>query len=639
MCRRLRSTVALLAVFAACLNPDARSFQNRDRPNIIFIMMDDLHYDDLGCYGNSLIQTPNIDRLAREGLRFTQYYANGPVCSPTRAGILTGQYPHWFNFRFVVRYVGYPGDPNRPRARMKGSHRGIPERITTLADVLKAQGYRSLHLGKWHLGRRKPEFGPVHQGFDHSLVSGAGRQSVHRDNLVFADHAWTTQHPFETIDGYLTDYLTDRAVDFISSSDARPFFLNLWLVAPHVPLDAPPRWTARYPDTEHGLYAAMVSHVDENVGRIIETLGTLGLRRKTLVFVTSDNGGERSTHADSRLRGFKTNLFEGGIRVPLVASWPGRVPEDAVTDEVTLGFDILPTIADLLGSEDSTGGVEGRSFKSVLLGRRATSNIRTLFWEYGGSGLPASGDNFAVRRGDWKLLSARGRPALFNLRQDPAEVTNLASHDPNLVTELLEAYQHWRIEERRLPIRIGLAAGDVRIADRNSLEASFGLAGGVVILEDDPLYVIHDGDFSLSLRIELSTEALEGRAVIAHQKGSWSLHLRKDLKLALAVHGEEVDSELVTLASRNRLRPGRWHHVSFTIRGHLVHPSNISLYVDGELQAVNNELSAVNPGEERIHLGSDDGYLHNPFVGRFQDLRLYLMPLTEDEVQTLSARG
>lgn len=300
------------------------------RPNLVFIMLDDLGYGDLGSYGNRVIQTPVLDELAAGGMRFTQYYAAGPVCSPTRGSILTGLYPGRLNLKSIVR---------------NDEPRGIPDYVTTLQEVLAEQGYITGHVGKWHLSRSRPEYLPIGTGFETSVA-------LHR-----AGTPWSYFDPTLIIDGeeivfsegYLTNLLVDRAVEFIESSPPGPFFLNLWLYAPHFPIEPPEEWAARYPDDIPGGRAAMISNADEQIGRIVATLDQLGLTEQTLVVVTSDNGAARLDEpASGPLRGYKGWLLEGGIRVPMIASMPGSIEAGTVNDTRSSSLDWFPTMADML---------------------------------------------------------------------------------------------------------------------------------------------------------------------------------------------------------------------------------------------------------------------------------------------------
>lgn len=398
-----------------------------DRPNIIVVSIDDLGWDDLGCYGNKFNETPHIDRLAREGTRFTQAYAAAPLCSPTRAALVTGRYP------------GRTGITDYLRAEGAASDLHLSPRIPGIPSVLKPRGYRVGHVGKWHLtetyhGNYRSRPGNPHaHGFDEVIASE--RRYIGGGDY-FAPYAHLPGVRGRTSHEYLTDRLGQEAVGFIRRHRNRPFFLHVSNYAVHTRLAAKSRLLAKYRHKRGAGHAgarpalaAMLESVDAQVGRIVHTLRELGLARNTLVLVTSDNGGQ-SRPANRPLRGGKGELYEAGIRVPLVAWWPGQARAGTVTDELASTIDILPTAAALARGR-TPAGVDGIDLSAVIRGGRSSRD--TLFWAYPhhiGAWHPSA----AVRQGGFKLVRRLrdGRDQLFDLVADPAETTNIAGRAPEV---------------------------------------------------------------------------------------------------------------------------------------------------------------------------------------------------------------
>jgi len=405
-----------------------------DRPNFVLIMADDLGYGDLGCYGSRRTETPNLDALAAEGLRFTDYHSNGPVCSPTRAALLTGRYQQ----RCGVDEVIYAKGP----ARQTGM--GLEQ--VTFAEVLKAAGYVTGIVGKWHLGYRV-EFNPRRQGFDEFVgyVSGNIDYHSHIDGAGIADWWHGEQKVHEQ--GYVTDLITTHAVDFIRRHRAQPFCLYVAHEAPHYPYqgrkDPPERLPGgakakRARGNQVGrAYKQMIQAMDEGVGRIVQTLRQLGLAERTLVFFCSDNGATRHG-SNGPLRGLKGSLWEGGHRVPAIAWWPGHITPGRVSGETVLGMDLFATMASL-GRARLPEGLEldGVDLSGLLLAEKPLQD-RLLFWAYR--------DQRAVRQGPWKLLIRSGRSELYNLAEDLGEHRDLSAQHAKLVEQLRAALQRWEKE-------------------------------------------------------------------------------------------------------------------------------------------------------------------------------------------------
>jgi arylsulfatase A-like enzyme len=411
--------------------------RNDRKPNIIFIMADDLGYGDLGCYGQKLIQTPRLDRMAAEGTRFRHCYAGAPVCAPSRSVLMTGQHTGHTRVRDNAGRVGGASDE---MSKSGNGHR-IPllTEDITVAEVLKKAGYATGITGKWGLGEAGTTGVPNRQGFDEWY----GFLNQNHAVFYFTDYLWHNEkkEPIpENQDNrrqkYTHDLFTDFALDFIRLQQARPFFLYVAYTIPHFNLEVPDlgSYAAKDWPENSKIFAAMITRMDRDVGRILDLLKQLGLEEKTLVFFTSDNGspgaGGPIFNSGGPLKGKKGGLSEGGIRTPMVVRWPGKVPAGKVSDAPWYFADVLPTLAEL-GGATPPGGIDGISILPTLLGKRQNLSNRYLYWERPPPKLPQ-----AVRWGHWKALrTGCGQPLeIFNLADDPAEEHNLANSSPELVT-------------------------------------------------------------------------------------------------------------------------------------------------------------------------------------------------------------
>ncbi|WP_414661475.1 sulfatase-like hydrolase/transferase [Horticoccus sp. 23ND18S-11] len=401
------------------------------RPNIVLIVIDDLGYGDLGCYGNRLHRTPHLDRLAAEGARFTDFHSNGAVCSPTRTSILTGQYPQRSGIEAAIGFTLTDG---------------VPLAKTTIAEVLGPLGYRCGVFGKWHVGH-VTKFGPNDQGFHESYCTNNNpdyHSHVSRDGKV----DWWKNQQLADEPGYLTDLVTRHTLDFIRANRDRPFFAYMPHLAAHFPFQGPKdpahRTTGKKWDdaSKYGplakadfprAYREMIEAADASVGRVIALLEELALREKTLVFVCSDNGAYAWVGSNGPLRGQKGDLTEGGHRVPAIANWPGRIAPRQVRTETVLTMDLLPTLAAVAGtrSPDTVDGVD----LSGLLFRNEALPARTLFW--------CDAQQKAVRRGPWKLVVTGETAALYDLRSDLGEQRDLAASVPERLRDLSLALAAW----------------------------------------------------------------------------------------------------------------------------------------------------------------------------------------------------
>lgn len=425
------------AVLTLCV-PAAEAQQSPPaaRPNIVFILADDLGYGDLGCYGAEEIDTPALDRLAADGVRFTDFYANGAVCSPTRIAFLTGRYQQRVGMDNALYY--------------QELGRGLPADGETIAEVLRSAGCATGLSGKWHVGYDH-ERRPLQQGFDHffGLLGGNHHYFEHMDRIGVPD-LWFGNDPVER-EGYTTTLITDDAIRFISRNRQGPFFLYLSHAAPHFPWQGPddvdkeirPR-TRSWQQGDRVTYKAMVECMDAGIGRVLEKLDDCNLRQRTLVVFTSDNGGHTYSR-NAPLRGGKGELWEGGTRVPCIARWPGVIPAGSTTNQVGITMDWTATFRRLAGLESDTLGEEGIDLLPVLRGA-VPERPRTLFWRRKhGPVRKGFDEGRAVRHGQWKLIeqSASGEQLLFDLESDPGESTNVIVDHPELVHQLHELLDDW----------------------------------------------------------------------------------------------------------------------------------------------------------------------------------------------------
>ena len=451
--RRLAMAVVLAgaALVAGCgsgsepAGGERQAVPTRPRPNIVVIMADDLGYGDISPYGG-WIETPALDAMAAEGLRFTDFHSSGAVCSPTRAGLLTG------------RYQQRAGIPNVIYANPAWNrHHGLQPRETTIAERIQAEGYATGIAGKWHLGYGL-ETNPLRHGFDvfHGYVSGNVDYFSHVDG--FGNHDWWDGETNREEPGYVTHLINDHAVAFIEerAGSDRPFFLYVAHEAPHFPYQGPDDAAfrvvgERIPETREPAqvrraYREMVEEMDAGIGAILDTLRRLGLAERTFVFFLSDNG---ATPAGSNgpLRGFKASLWEGGHRVPALAWWPGAIAAGGTTGATMTSIDLAATVldvADVLPPEERP--LDGVSLLPHLLGGAAPEE-RPLFWAY--QQARRTVEQAAMRQGPWKLIvNGPDGPevGLYNLDDDPGETVNLAGDERERVAAMREALEDWRLE-------------------------------------------------------------------------------------------------------------------------------------------------------------------------------------------------
>jgi arylsulfatase A len=445
--------LSLALVFASTVPSDAAATRP---PNIVFILADDLGWADLGCYGSKFHQTPNIDRLAKQGMRFTDAYAAAPICSPTRASILTGKYPARLHLTDWL-----PGRKDMPSQRLLRPviEQQLAIEEITLAEFLKPVGYVSASFGKWHLGGE--DFAPEKQGFDLSI---GGAQAGTPPTFFFPYR--TSRAPNYRVKGletgepgeYVTDRLTTEAEKFIDANKANPFFLYLPHFAVHIPLSAKTELIEKYqriaPTTQsNAIYAGMLESLDQSVGRIMQKLDETKLAENTIMIFASDNGGLSvfegpNTPATSNfpLRAGKGNLYEGGIRVPWIVRWPGVVEAGSLCPVPVCTIDFLPTFLEIAGVKRDTNRVIDGVSLLPLLKQSARLSRTNLFWHYPHYSNQGGKPSGAIRSGDLKLVEfyEDGTQELYNLKNDPGETNNLAKDLPKVAFQLQARLDAWR---------------------------------------------------------------------------------------------------------------------------------------------------------------------------------------------------
>ena len=501
----LRSIALMLLLSQSILAQDttrrraAQSKKSESKPNIVFILADDLGYGELGCYGQQKIQTPNIDRLASEGMRFLQHYTGAPVCAPARCVLMTGQ---------NLSHAEVRGNRDSGNGRVFPGQWPITAEVDTIAEVLKKAGYATGAFGKWGLGPSNTTGSPIKQGFDRYFGYNCQR-NAHSYYPLFLDsnerEITINKYPIPGHDrkpdgevsaddyrarNYAPDMILDEALKFLDAKKDGPFFLYLPFVEPHVAMQPPQEWLDRYPeewDAENGpyrgqngylphprpraAYASMISDLDEHVGTVLKRLDDLGLTENTLVVFTSDNGpthgsrdpkfhvgGAACTFFDSAggLRGYKGSCYEGGIRIPCIVKWPGKVQAGTETDVPSYFADWFVTLANVADAPLKTHQrLDGINLTGVVTGQEADKREVPMIWDFSGYGGIA-----AIRSGDWKALRRdlrKAKPAaweLYNLASDPGEKNDLASKHPEKVKELEKLFLATRTAEADFPLPI-----------------------------------------------------------------------------------------------------------------------------------------------------------------------------------------
>jgi len=433
----------------------------QDRPNVVFILADDLGWSDLGCYGNAFNETPAIDSLAASGVRFTNAYAAAPICSPTRASILTGRYPATVNITdFIPGHQNYSGIPDDQMLIGPDFYHALPQSETTMAELFKADGYTTASIGKWHLGGT--ESTPKHHGFD---VSIGGNHKGFPPDYFFPYVRESSGLALEDLNRngkkgeYLTDRLTDEALRLIDNHKEKPFLLYLSHYAVHTPMQAKEDLLAKYrkkaasmPDSvfKKPVYAAMLESLDRSVAAVIKKLKALNLYEDTIIIFASDNGGligrsaRPSPTTNAPLKSGKAFLFEGGIRVPLIIRWPGKTKAGAISEQLTSSVDFFPTLLDMAGIAYEPSKIDGISLTDHL-----KSNVvedRAVFWHYPHYHKQGSKPSAAIRKGNWKYIEhyETNDASLYDIVDDIGESRDLAKANPNTIEEMRILLSGWR---------------------------------------------------------------------------------------------------------------------------------------------------------------------------------------------------
>jgi len=433
-----------LQAFSQGIHKGDKSFK---KPNVILIYSDDQGAADLNIYGSKDLQTPNLDRLARSGVRFTNFYAASPICSPSRASLLTGRYPQ------------RAGLPNM--ASSKEGDGGMPASQYTMAEMFKEGSYKTAHVGKWHIGYT-PETMPNQQGFDYSFGFMSGCIDNYSHYFYWdgpnRHDLWRNGQEIWESGKYFPDLMVKESNDFIEKNKNQPFFLYLALNIPHYPLQGEKKWLDYYKNlpSPRNKYAAFVSTMDDKIGLILKKLDELGLTENTIVIFQPDQGFSEEIRtfggggSAGALRGSKYSLFEGGVKVPAIISWPGHILKDQVRDQLATNIDWYPTLAEYCGVALPQRKLDGKSLVKVISSSQEKSPHPAFYWQSGGTkGSP----QWAVRNGDWKLLhnplqAQAGETdsdgfMLINMKQDSTEHTNEASRHPDIVEKLKKDYLSW----------------------------------------------------------------------------------------------------------------------------------------------------------------------------------------------------
>ena len=436
----LASVLFLVAPSTADLQPAPP-----ERPNVVLIMTDDAGYADTGSYGAPDIRTPNIDSLARDGIKLTDFYANAMSCTPTRAGLVAGRYQQRYGIEFVL-----------PAANLPGADGGLPPLAHSLPMLLRTNGYATALVGKWHLGY-KPEYSPRAHGFDQFFGSKSAAIDYYRHVSTRPSEGaqFATEQPdlwegdaLVAQDGYITDLITRRSVEIINQNAARPFFIDIAFTAPHSPTQPP---DAAAPAQAPGRatradYVAVMERVDRGVGEILQALRARGLEQNTIVIFTNDNGGVGLSHS-APLFHRKFSAWEGGIRVPALIRWPGRIAPGSVSSQVGITMDLTASILAATATPvPPDARLDGINLFPVLQ-RQAPEVERTLFWRTGGPS-PVNMNQKAVRSGDWKLIidGAVTRIFLFDVKADPGERQDRFAERPDIAQRLQRVLTTWEAD-------------------------------------------------------------------------------------------------------------------------------------------------------------------------------------------------
>lgn len=601
-----------------------------ERPNIVVLLLDDAGYND---FSERELIRPNIDRLVSQSLRVDPFYT-APMCSPTRTSLLTARYPARYGLQWVYG---------------RKTHRGIDTGEDNLVKLLNRAGYATAHFGKWHAGQGEG-YSVFDIGYDYAIKPrGVVPHGYHDPVIHYADGK--SRH-FEG--RHLTDVMTDHVVEYLRNrvGFTEPFFMNVWFNAPHGPHQPSERWLSRYATSDpHRKYKALFSQADENIGRILEAIdANPAWRNNTLVLLASDNGGTPATRvSNGELRGFKKDVFEGGIRSPLYLRWPGTF-EPGRSSGIVTALDLPTTFLSLAG----VGGLDDRDGENLApYFSRQLQDIgkqRRLFWMHKVKGDhkgrrkfdPAYAQHsWAVREGNWKVVYEpldSGSPMLFDLSTDPGEKKDLAALMPSRVDQLYMSYLDWKRQASQLPLQIEALNGSVT-QSQHALHFSQGASGipGRVEYGYHPLQNITDQDFTFMVSIRLASRESVGTP-IASQPGAWSLRVNADGGLALTLSGQRGRQQ--TIVSRLKISPGVRYELVFSIVGMKNLPNYVRLFsrTEGQqaFQLVGEGVGIASVGDNQypIQLGGgpgDSGVLN----GELAEPAFFLAPFNLDELNHL----
>jgi arylsulfatase A-like enzyme len=448
-CRPLRDPLRLISPVLLITPLAVAHAAETKRPNIIVLLADDLGYADLGCQGSTEVPSPNIDSIAAHGVRFTDAYVTAPQCCPSRAGLLTGRYQNRFGYE--------SNESNKPRsAAHPAGLGGMPVGERTMGDRFKAAGYATGMIGKWHLGSVLEGSKPFERGFDETFWHPVGGVLLPDPKTGLLSDMYRGPEKVQEKE-YSTDAFGREAVDFIGRHRDQPFFLYVAFVPPHLPLEAKPEDLAKFAhvtDLKRRTMLAMMTSLDENVGRVLDKLREEKLEEDTLVFFLSDNGGtpHKNASRNEPCRGWKGQMLEGGIRVPFLAQWKGRLPAGEVYRQPVISLDILPTALAAAGVEVPLDWkLDGVDLLPYLTGQKQGAPHDALYWRFRVSQDPEFYDRWAIRQGDWKLVKTHMEPmGLYNLTADIGESKNLADAEPERVAAMKAAWDLWNKDNPEL---------------------------------------------------------------------------------------------------------------------------------------------------------------------------------------------
>lgn len=519
--------------------------QSARPPNILLIVLDDFGYNDLRANGNSQSPTPNLDALAAQGTRYTRHYADA-TCSVARAALMTGRHPAVHGLR-----------PN---------HLGLSPDTPTIATALRQAGYRTEHIGKWHIATATLQQSPLQAGFDNwfGFLHNQETSGPSNDGVTFRRpthiNPWLRDNlsPPRQYTGHLTDILTERAISFLDQQkgQSQPWFLNLWYFAPHSPIQPPDAVRKRYPDNPEGAYHALIDHLDANIGSLLKALDRNGQADETLVIVLSDNGGtNRETNNNHPFFGTKAQFLEGGVRTPMFMRWPGHIKPGVVTDELVSLYDIFPTIAQA-SAATLPPNVNGRS---LLDPRRAAP--APLYWEY----LDSIYQSYSVLSADgrWRYTQLYQKRSLNDLVADPTGTVNVLDQHPQIAAKLTEDYLRWRETARTVNFKYE------PVNDR----------GGAILRGDDLQRSPGFSGFSFAIGVTPAEDANGSPQVIAEQAGRWKLQTNTDQGLQLDILGQTLTAPPLPAGECSEVVVSSQFNFALLTRSNW---SIIDLYVNGE---------------------------------------------------------